>query len=99
MSVKFVQRKQKKFEVCSFDFLNYYSKTHASKNFLQELTVLGNSETWLIKKHDLKLWDLETKTHVMFRFDRQPSKKTKGCGVILFIPTKVAPKLRKVSNC
>ena len=37
--------------------------------------VLGISETWLTKPDDLKLWDLEPKTHVMFNFDRHPSKK------------------------
>ena len=46
------------------------------------------------KPDDLKLWDLEPKRHVMFRFDRQPSKTLKYDGVLLIIPIKLVPKLR-----
>ena len=62
-----------------------------------ENTVLGISETANKKKHDLKLWDSEPKTHVMFRFDRQSSIKIKGDGVLLLILIKLAPKLRDLN--
>ena len=34
------------------------------------------------------------RTHAMFRYDRQSAVKKKGSGVLLYIPVKLAPKLR-----
>ena len=56
------------------------------------------SETWLKKEDSDNLWNLHPKTHAMFRYDRQSAVKKKGGGVLLYIPVKLAPKLRPDLN-
>ena len=46
----------------------------------------------------MQTYDLEPKTHVIFKFDRQSSIKLKGGGVSLFVAIKVALKLREDLN-
>ena len=53
-------------------------------------TIIGISETWLKKEVSDKLWNLHPRTHAMFRYDRHSA----GGGVLLYIPVKLAPKLR-----
>ena len=53
----------------------------------------------LNKKEDSdNLWNLPPRTHAMFRYDRQSAVKKKGGGVLLYIPVKLAPKLRPDLN-
>ena len=63
-----------------------------------ENTIIGISETWLKKEDSDNLWNLHPRTHAMFRYDKQSAVKKKGGGVLLYIPVKLAPKLRPDLN-
>ena len=63
-----------------------------------ENTIIGISETWLKKEDSDNLWNFQPRTHAMFRYDRQSAVKKKGGGVLLYIPVKLAPKLRPDLN-
>ena len=70
------------------------------KKFLDDMgenKIIGISEKWL-KKNSNSLWNLHPRTHAMFRYDRQSAVKKKGGGVLLYIPVKLAPKLRPDLN-
>ena len=83
-----------------FVHLNFQSnirKRMQLKKFLDDMgenTIIGISETWLKKEDSDNLWNLHPRTHAMFRYDRQSAVKKKGGGVLLYIPVKLAPKLR-----
>ena len=71
------------------------------KKFLDvmgENTIIGISETWPKKEDSDNLWNLHPRTHAMIRYDRQSAVKKKGGGVLLYIPVKLAPKLRPDLN-
>ena len=71
------------------------------KKFLDDMgenTIIGISETWLKKEDSDNLWNFQPRTHAMFRYDRQSALKKKGGGVLLYIPVKLAPKLRPDLN-
>ena len=71
------------------------------KQFLDDMgknTSIGISEAWLKKEDCDILWNLLPRTHAMFRYDRQSAVKKKGGGVLLYIPVKLAPKLRPDLN-
>ena len=63
-----------------------------------ENTIIGISKTWLKKEDSDNLWNLHPRTHAMFRYDKQSAVKKKGGGVLLYIPVKLAPKLRPDLN-
>ena len=87
-----------------FVHLNFQSiirKRMQLKKFLDDMgenTIIGTSETWLKKEDSDNLWNLHPRTHAMFRYDRQSAVKKKGGGVLLYIPVKLAPKLRPDLN-
>ena len=87
-----------------FVHLNFRStirKRMQLKKFLDDMgenTIIGISETWLKKEDSDNLWNLHPRTHAMFRYDRQSAVKKKGGGVLLYIPVKLAPKLRPNLN-
>ena len=87
-----------------FVHLNFQSiirKRMQLKKFLDDMgenTIIGISETWLKKEDSDNLWNFQPRTHAMFRYDRQSAVKKKGGGVLLYIPVKLAPKLRPDLN-
>ena len=67
----------------------------AQRNLSNDLglnTVLAITETWLTKKDEFKTWNISPKTHKCFRYDKKCVDKTKGSGILLYIPYKVEPK-------
>ena len=84
-----------------FNFQSNIRKRMQLKNFLDDMgenTIIGISETWLKKEDGDNLWNFQPRTHAMFRYDRQSAVKKKGGGVLLYIPVKLAPKLRPDLN-
>ena len=47
-------------------------------NYIGENTIFGISETWLSPEKDVKLWNILSETHILFRSDRKQTKKQKG---------------------
>ena len=83
------------------NFQSIIRKRMQLKKFLDgmgENTIIGISETWLKKEDSDNLWNLHPRRHAMFRYDRQSAVKKKGGGVLLYIPVKLAPKLRPDLN-
>ena len=60
-------------------------------------TIFGFSETWLDSEHDSNLWAFDNSKFTAFRSDRDKnsSRKSRGGGVMLLIPTIFNPKERK----
>ena len=87
-----------------FVHLNFQSiirKRMQLKKFFDDIgenTIIGISETWLKKEDSDNLWNLHPRTHAVFRYDRQSAVKKKGSGILLYIPVKLAPKLRPDLN-
>ena len=54
----------------------------------------------MTEKDDFKTWDISPKTHKYFRYDRKCVDKTKGGGILLYIPYKLEPKeLSELNLC
>ena len=85
----------------NLNFQSIIRKRMQLKKFLDDMgknTIIGISETWLKEEDSGNLWNLHPRTHAMFRYDRQSAVKKKGGGVLLYIPVKLAPKLRPDLN-
>ena len=83
------------------NFQSIIRKRMQLKKFLDDMgenTIIGLSETWLKKEVSDNLWNFQPRTNAMFRYDRQSAVKKKGVGNLLYIPVKLAPKLRPDLN-
>ena len=67
-------------------------------NDIGENTIFGISETWLSPENDVKLWNILSETHILFRNDRKQTKKQKGGGVALYVPKRLSPREMKNLN-
>ena len=70
------------------------------RNFINDLgpnTILAVTETWL-KDDDLKTWDVSPQTHKCLSCYRKSTTKSKGGGILLYIPIQLEPKEKPKLN-
>ena len=57
------------------------------------------SETWLSQNHPEEFWHVDKQNFDCFRKDRIQTTKSKGGGIIMYIPQFLKPRLRDDLNC
>ena len=93
--LQILQSKEYYLKYAHLNFQDIRRKQNGLKNLSMDLglnTVLAITETWLTKKDEFKTWDISPNTHKCFRYDRKCVDKTKGGGILLYIPFQLEPK-------
>ena len=94
-TLRIIQNKENYLKYVHLNFQDIRKKQNGLKKLSNDLglnTVLAITETWLTEKDEYKTWDISPKTHKCFRYDRKCVDKTKGGGILHYIPYKLEPK-------
>ena len=72
------------------------------KELIQDIgykCIYAFSETWLSQNHPEEFWHVEKQNLDCFQKDPIQTTKTKGGGIIMYIPKLLKPRLRDDLNC
>ena len=72
------------------------------KKLIQDIgynCIYALSETWLSQNHPEEFWHVDKQNFDCFRKDRIQTAKTKGGGIIIYIPKRLEPRLRDDLKC
>ena len=94
-TLRIIQNKENYLKYAHLNFKDIRKEQNGLKDLSNDLglnTILDITETWLTKKDEFKTWDISSKTHKCFRYERKCVDKTKGGGILLYILYKLEPK-------
>ena len=97
--LQIIQNKENYLEYVHLNFQDL-RKYSALRSFISDLgpnTILAVTETWL-KDDDLKTRDVSPQTHKRLSCYRISTSKSKGCGILLYIPIQLEPKEKPKLN-